>query len=139
MAQQKVVVDSSAILAWLFGEPGRETVDKLLAVSIAPASVLVEVIYRADERGHKSSPEQIYEDLLNMGLVVEPILEVDALRAAELIAISRRSSRASGKPGSLSLGDGLCLAVAERLAIPVTGGDRYWEGCDLNVEYLPFR
>jgi ribonuclease VapC len=139
LTEQKVVVDSSAVLAWLLGEPGRETVEKLLPVAIAPASVIVEVIYRAGERGLKTPPERIYEDLLNMGLVVEPFLASDALRAAELIANSRRQAKKSKTDRSLSLGDGLCIAVAERLELPVTGGDTHWEECDLPVEYFPFR
>ena len=66
---------------------------------------------------------------------VEPVTDADAERAAELIV----ASKASPGQGSLSLGDGLCIAVAERLALPLAGGDRYWSQVPLRVEFLPFR
>jgi PIN domain nuclease of toxin-antitoxin system len=57
------------------------------------------------------------------------------VRAAELIS----TSKADPDVGSLSLGDGLCIAVAERLQLPVTGGDRCWAQVDATVPFLPFR
>jgi PIN domain nuclease of toxin-antitoxin system len=57
------------------------------------------------------------------------------VRAAHLIA----SSRLSVAPGSLSLGEGLCIAVAERLDLTITGDDQHGEPLDLTVQYLPFR
>ena len=32
-----------------------------------------------------------------------------------------------------------CIAVAERLQLPVTGADRYWSQVGATVEFLPFR
>lgn len=66
---------------------------------------------------------------------VEPLLDADTVRAAELILLSK----ADRDPGSLSLGDGLCIATAERLGLPLTDGDRYWSNVDLSVAFLPFR
>jgi PIN domain nuclease of toxin-antitoxin system len=50
--------------------------------------------------------------------------------------LARRQARGAG---SLSLGDGLCIAVAERLGLPVTGGHQHGEALDLAVEFVPFR
>lgn len=130
-----MVLDASALLAWLLKERGVETVDRVLPVGVVPVSALVETLYRAVEKGHRLPAEQLQEALLEMGLAVEPVLGEDALRAAELIATSRQSPAA----GSLSLGDGLCIAVAERLQLPVTGGDQHWETLNLTVRYFPFR
>lgn len=132
---RRVVLDASALLAWVMNERGAATVDRVLAVGMAPASVLVETLYRAVEKGHRLSVGQLHAALLEMGLEVEPVTESDADRAAQLIAASRH---APGK-GSLSLGDGLCIAGAERLELPITGGDQHWESLDLAVSYLPFR
>ena len=63
---------------------------------------------------------------------------MDSLRAAELIAISHKKQK-SKDDNSFSLGDGLCIAVAERLGLLVTGGDKYWNECDLQVEFYLFR
>ena len=131
----RLTLDASAVLAWVLRERGFETIDKILAMAVVPVSAMVEVLYRAVERGHRLSPAQLHADLLAIGLTVEPVTDADSERAAELIL----SSKAAPGPGSLSLGDGLCIAVAERLGLPLTGGDRYWSQVALRVEFLPFR
>lgn len=133
-ASRRVVVDASALLAWVMRERGSDTVDAVLPYAVAPVSALVETLYRAPELGHGLSAAHLHRDLVSMGLHIEPVTEADAVRAAELIAQSRRSPG-----GSLSLGDGLCLAVAERLHLTVTGNDQFWETLDLSVDYRPFR
>jgi ribonuclease VapC len=132
-----IVVDASALLAFLFRERGWQTVEVLLerAHVVAPAPVVVETLYRAAERGHGLPMPEIKSALLALGMTIESVTEADTLRAADLIFSSRRTSRA----GSLSLGDGLCLAVAERLGATITGGDHHWESLDLEVEFLAFR
>ena len=116
-------------------DPVFETIDKVLPVAITPVAAMVEVLYRAVERGHRLPPAQLHADLLALGLTVEPVTDADSERAAELIV----ASKATPGPGSLPLGDGLCIAVAERLGLPLTGGDTYWSQVPLQVEYLPFR
>ena len=133
-ASRRVVVDASALLAWVMRERGSDTVDAVLPYAVAPVSALVETLYRAPELGHGLSAAHLHRDLVSMGLQIEPVTEADAVRAAELIAQGRRSPG-----GSLSLGDGLCLAVAERLQLTVTGNDQFWETLDLTVDYRPFR
>lgn len=132
---RRVVLDASAIVAWVLKERGWQTVDRLLEVAVAPASVLVETLYRVRERGHRLPSSQLHDDLLGLGIQVEPVTDADTVRAAELIS----DSRAADGDKSLSLGDGLCLAVAERLDLTVTGGDQHWSTCDLHVAFLPFR
>lgn len=132
---RRVVIDASALLAWMFRERGADTVGRLLPFSVVPAPNLVEVLYRAPERGHQTAPSDLRRHVLAMGVRVEPFGEQDVSRAAALIG----QSRAATHRASLSLGDGLCLAVAERLGLPVTGGDQLWATLDLRVPFLPFR
>lgn len=132
---RKVTLDASAVLAFLLRERGYQTVDRLLSVAVVPASAMVETLYRAAEKGHRGSPSDTHDDLLALGLTVEPVTAADTVRAAELIVVSKTDPA----PGSLSLGDGLCIAVAERLGLPLTGGDRYWSQVGASVEFLPFR
>jgi len=73
-----------------------------------------------------------------MGVQIEPLTEADADRAAALITDSRKAAT-SQRPASLSLGDGMCIATAERLDLTVTGGDQHWATCNLSVKFLPFR
>jgi PIN domain nuclease of toxin-antitoxin system len=97
---------------------------------------MVETLDRAADRGHRQPSDDLHRDLLALGVQVAPLSDADTVRAADLIHASKQSTR----PGSLSLGEGLVLATAERLALPVTGGDQHWETLDdLQVAYLPFR
>lgn len=132
------MLDASAVLAWVLHEDGAEVVEQVLAVGVAPASVMVETLYRAQERGHRSSSSELHDDLMAMGLAVEPVTDADTVRAAALIASSRRARSARSDP-SLSLGDGLCIAVAERLDLPLVGSDGHWASLDLATPYRPFR
>ena len=131
----KVVLDASAVLAWVLGERGAATVEKVLGVCVVPASAMVEVLYRAGERGHRQRPADLHADLLALGVHVEGLVDADTVRAAQLIA----ASKADPGESSLSLGDGLCIATAERLDLPLTGGDRYWDQVDMTVPFMPFR
>ena len=131
----RVVLDASAVLAWVLRERGWDVVNQLLPIAVVATSAMTEVLYRAPERGHRLSPDQLHDDLLSLGIRVEPVTDGDTVRAAQLIL----ASRTAGAAQSLSLGDGLCLAVAERLELTVSGGDRHWAACDLRVEFLPFR
>lgn len=131
---RRVVLDASALLAWVLRERGAGTIDVLLPHAVVPVSALVETLYRARERGHGLATADLHHALLSMGIAVEPVTAADAARAADLIIGSK-----ARRGGSLSLGDGLCLAVAERVGLTVTGGDQFWETLDLTVDYRPFR
>jgi ribonuclease VapC len=134
----KVVLDASAVLAWVLHERGSDAIDKLLPVSVIPASALVETLYRAVERGHRLPLPELHAAIVGMGALVEPLIEDDTDRAAQLI-LESRARRTPDDPRCLSLGDGLCLAVAERLGLTVTGGDQHWATCHLSVTFMPFR
>ena len=134
--ERRIVLDASAVLEWILGGSARALVDKLLPVAVIPSSGLAEVLYIARLRGHGIASSELAGALMTMGAAVEPVITQDAIRAADLIAASKS---ASSPAGSLSLGDGLCIAVAERLELPITGGDLYWETLDLRVKVLSVR
>lgn len=134
--ERRIVLDASSVLEWILGGSARALVDKLLPVAVIPSSGLAEVLYIARLRGHGIASSELAGALMTMGAAVEPVITQDAIRAADLIAASKS---ASSPAGSLSLGDGLCIAVAERLELPITGGDLYWETLDLRVRVLSFR
>ena len=77
----RITLDASAVLAWVLRERGFETIDKVLPIAVVPVSAMVEVLYRAVERGHRLSPAQLHTDLLALGLTVEPVTDADAVRA----------------------------------------------------------
>lgn len=137
MNDRRVVVDASAVLALVLRQKAAPVVAQVLPHAVLPTPNMTEVLYRAIERGYQNTPQVLHDLLLDTGLQVEALTDDDTVRAAELIAESR--SRKSDDDRSLSLGDGLCIAVAERLHLPVTGGDTHWETLDLKTKFFPLR
>lgn len=136
MSDRKAVLDASAVLAWVLRDKGDDVVEQILALGAIPAPNLTEVLYKAAEKGYAHGTEQLHGLLLRTGLEVVSLEPGDALVAADLIVASRANTKT---PGSLSLGDGLCIAVAIRLNLMLVGGDQEWETLDLPVEYMPFK
>lgn len=110
-----IVLDASALLAFIQGETGAEEVEAALTsdarCSAANWSEVAQVVI---ERA--GSFDLVRGLLMNYGLVIEPVTVPDAETAA---ALWRRGS-------GLSLGDRLCLALAERLGADVLTADRAW-------------
>jgi PIN domain nuclease of toxin-antitoxin system len=124
-------VDASAVLAWVFDERGSDAVDKVLSVSVLSAVNLAEVLYRCDEDGMNTNT--LKQDLVDLGVHMEPFTPADA----DVVMILRRASRRQNL--RLSLADCCCLATADRLNLPVVGGDKAWEVLDTHLRVEPFR
>ena len=125
------VLDASAVLAWLFGERGERTVDRMLEHAAISTVNLAEVLYRADEEG--MATEALQRDLEALGVEIVPFLDEDARLLVEV----RRTARRQGV--RLSLADCCCLAAGIRLNLPVVGGDQAWESLRVGVEVIPLR
>jgi PIN domain nuclease of toxin-antitoxin system len=114
-----VILDASAVLAWLHGEPGSEAIDALLLAS-TPCSVTAanhaEIISKALDRG--VAPDALRSIVASIGYTVIDTLADDGAAAGWM----RPVTRAHG----LSLGDRLCLAAAQRLQAQVHTADRPW-------------
>lgn len=110
-----VVVDASALLAFVQDEPGADIVERALTdgarCSTANWSEVAQKV-RAAGRDWDLVRALLY----SYGPVLEPVTVTDAETAA------RR-----WKPGQgLSLADRLCLALAERTSEVVVSADRAW-------------
>jgi ribonuclease VapC len=132
-----VVLDASALLAWVRHEHGAETVGRLMPVAVVPAPNLTEVLHSARRRGHRMPSEQLRDSMLALGLEVESFGEADCVRAAELLLYSAEHPGPNDE--RLSLGDATCIAVAERRRLPIAGDDSYWSLLPLMVDYHAFR
>lgn len=124
------VLDSSALLAYLLGEPGADTVQAALAESAAISAVnYAEVLSKLSDLGRDadSAAGEIEQSGLTRGAL--RILPVDEALARE-IARLRPISRHLG----LSLGDRTCLALGRALRVPVLTGDRAWMEPKLRVK-----
>lgn len=110
-----VVLDASAVLAFIAGEPGAELVEGAMTGDArCGAANWSEVAQKVRQSGRDWT---LVVSLLNSyNLTVEPVTAADGERAAE-----RWTSRSE-----LSLGDRLCLALADRLNADALTADSAW-------------
>ncbi len=118
------VLDSSALLAYLFEEPGADIVARELVSGVISAVNLAEVTTKLIDRGF--SPAQVSQTIDDMPLAVHAF----ELRDAASVAFEREATREQG----LSLGDRACLALARRLTLPALTADRVWVGLEIGIE-----
>lgn len=112
------VLDASAIIAFLQGEPGEDIVRHALQAGrcVVSAANQAEVIAKALDRG--AHADAIKTVLADLAYAVIDLKAEDGARAGWM----RDQTRAIG----LSLGDRLCLSVAQRLSALVLTADRPW-------------
>jgi len=118
---KRPVIDTSAIMAILLGEPGQDAAARLLPGGILSAVNLVEVLTKCFERAVPAEMAQTYIRYANIEVV--PFDAKQALISADLFA--------GAKKGVLSLGDRACLATAISLGATVVTADRIWAELDL--------
>jgi PIN domain nuclease of toxin-antitoxin system len=117
------VLDASAVLALVLGEPGADDVAEAIAQGVAVSTVnlseVAVVLLRNDLEA-----ESVIGRLCDQ-VMVEPFTYDDALTAAALSPGARRHG--------LSLGDRACLALARRLEATALTADRQWPRLKLGV------
>ena len=120
----RIVLDASAILAVISGEPGAEKLTPvLLAQAVGSAVNLAEVQTKLLSRGWNS--EEAWED------ATSPVREV--------VAFDEEHARIAGdlvkqtKTLGLSLGDRACLALGVALDCPVYTAEKAWKKIKLKV------
>jgi ribonuclease VapC len=124
MSTTVVVLDASAILAYLFREPGAEKLtDEILEGAVVSTVNLAEVQSKLVSMNH--DPGEAWEDALSLGTAVEPFTQAQARVAGTLMQRT--------KSHGLSLGDRSCLALAIALKAPVYTTERIWKGLNLGV------
>jgi ribonuclease VapC len=130
-----LVLDASALLAYLRDEPGTDVVAKAIADGVVISTVnLAEVFSRSADRGAdpaKLAAKLTQRGLLDGAITVEPFTTADAIDAAHLRPLTRDAG--------LSLGDRACLALARRLGVPALTADTAWQGVAHGVELRPIR
>jgi PIN domain nuclease of toxin-antitoxin system len=119
-----VVLDASALLAWLFEEPGADVVEQWLPTAVLSTVNLAEVRQKLEGRGVDA--DRTVRRLRLLGVRAEPFTDDDAARTAALWRV--------GRPVGLSLADRCCLALAGRLGVPAATADRSWTGLESAVE-----
>lgn len=118
------ILDSSAILAVLNGEPGAEAVLLVLDGAAVSAVNYAEVASKLVDKGATRSDAR--KVILSLGVQVVDFGIDLADRTGEL--------RPTARHRGLSLGDRACLALAEHKNAPVFTADRTWRDVLQTVE-----
>lgn len=125
----EVVLDASALLAVLDDEPGSDVVASVLTHALMTTVNLAEVLTKLGERGVPEAQSFDAIEGLNLRLV-----DVD-------VPLARASARlrAGTRRAGLSLGDRVCLALAEQRRAPVLTADRAWAKLGLSLDIRVIR
>jgi PIN domain nuclease of toxin-antitoxin system len=124
-----VVLDASALLAYLQNEPGSEVVEAVLAESLMSSVNWAEVVQKSIAAG--VVVDGMREDLESLGLTIAPFSPQEAEVAGRLWWQTRQAG--------LSLGDRACLSVGMRLNVPVLTCDRTWATLGLTLDVRMIR
>src|SRR5687767_6047166 len=112
----EVILDASALLAYLENEPGAEKVSHCLPGAGMSTVNLSEVLKSSFAR-HGVAPAVLLPRVLALGIEALDFLTQDSVGTAELWP----QTKAHG----LSLGDRACLSLARRLGARVLTAERY--------------
>ena len=129
MNDADIVVDASAVIALLVGEPFTRFDPLRLPNASISAVNLSEVLARLQEIGMPESDVAGVVARLNLRVVAFD--EPQARAAARLRSVTRHIG--------LSLGDRACLALGDRLGCPVVTADRVWASLDVGIEIVVIR
>jgi len=120
----EVVLDASAILAYIQEERGAENLTKeILDHAVVSTVNLAEVQSKLVKKGH--DPEDAWEEILSLVNAEEPFTSDHAKIAGDLIAKTEKYG--------LSLGDRACLALAIALKAPVYTTEQLWKNLKVGV------
>lgn len=110
------VLDSSALLAVLLGEPGADAVSIYLPGALISTVNIAETIAKLVERGMPAE---------QAGLAIEAV-GVEAISFDNGQAVRSGALRAVTRDLGLSLGDRACLTLAADQGLPAVTADRAW-------------
>lgn len=128
---KQVVLDASAVLAYLQDETGNEKVEAVLSEGIAIISTVnyAEVVGKLLETGLSESSVQVV--MANLDLQIAPFDDEQAWKTGAL----RIGTRESG----LSLGDRACLALACLKKLQIITADKQWDKLDTDIKITQLR
>ena len=118
-----IVLDASALLAFLQNEPGCDQVEAALAAAVISSVNWAEVVQKSIAAD--VAVKGMREDLEALGLRIIPFSAEEAGIAAQLWQKTRHAG--------LSLGDRACLSTGIGLDAPVLTADKIWATLSLPV------
>lgn len=123
-----IVLDTSALLAPMFDEPGGDAVAAILGSGVPLLMSTVNLAEAVGQlvRRHGTTAEGAKDRVLALGI------EVVAFDAAQAVEVGALEPALRGR--DISLGDRACLMLARARGLPVVTADRPWALLDLGVE-----
>ena len=118
------VLDSSAILAFLFNEAGGDKASSLFRTAMVSSVNLAEIISKQIDKGLPPDLAALRCDGLNL----------DVMPFDHELARLAGTLRADTKHKGLSLGDRACLALAIREDLVAVTADRNWANLDVGCK-----
>ena len=134
------VIDTSAVLAFMFRERGADVVsdwmDRGAAISTANAQEVVAVLVGRAVRDGTDPEDATAKAVRNLESLVLDVMDLtfdDAVQAGAWATFQRSDN--------LSAGDRCCLALGRRLGLPVVHAEQGWQPLagDLGVELVLVR
>lgn len=125
----RFVLDSSAVLAMLWAEPGAGVVNDSAENAMISSVNLSEIVAKIHDRGFGEDKANFVVSDLKPEIV--PFDRDQAIAAGHL--------RASTRQKGLSLGDRACLALALQQKATVLTADKAWSELDLGLEIKVIR
>lgn len=125
------VLDASALLAYLNGEPGAERVQQCIeqGQAIMSSVNLAEVLSKCADQGMSSADQA--------ALCAVLLLEISAFDNS--LAVASTALRSSTQAQGLSLGDRCCLSLAHSRSATALTADHFWSRlgrADIGVEQI---
>lgn len=111
-----MVLDASALLAFVKQEPGAAAVERFLGEGYVSAVNASEFVQKVDQYGGDGA--KALATLEALGVTLEPAGKAAALLAASIYKTTHQYG--------LSIADRFCLALASHLGSPVCSADKSW-------------
>ena len=127
--QAQYVLDSSALIALVRGEPGSETVRAAMGASVVCAVNLTETITKLIRAG--GEPRLVERYLRGLQLEIMPWDEELAWESRDLCSLAWIHG--------ISFADRACLALARHLRLAAITSDAAWKKLDAGVPVILFR
>ena len=125
-----IVLDASALLAYLFREAGHDIVEKHLESACISTVNLSEVTGRFTRDGIDAS--LFVQEIQRTSIEIVPFTQTQALYTANLIPLTQRYG--------LSLGDRACLALAKDRHLAALTADSVWSDLiNIHVDIVQIR
>lgn len=118
-----IVLDASALLAYLQDEPGADVVKAVLAESVVSSVNWAEVVQKV--LAVNIDVNKVRQNLQGLGLAVESFTPEDGEMTGQLWSQTREYG--------LSLGDRACLSLGLRLEATILTSDRIWKSLPLST------